>query len=185
MKNILLTPYTMKELSTFKIRAMQNEKRVEFFGETAFALSEDEKLLNGEILDRSNDEDYKALKLRQAKNAKLEENEKLYNEAFKAGVVLNAVRYDCDDLATLRITGQAALLNENETVTWFDYDYNPQTLSYQAFMTLAGLVALRTREIESENCRINTTFSNATTIEQVEAIRSEERRVGKECRSRW
>lgn len=108
------------------------------------------------------------------KQQKLAENKDKYEARFKAGVCFNDVKYDCDSLASLRISGQLAgimALDLNESITWFDYDFKPQTLTVDEFKGLASTVLEITRKIEALNCQINVAITNATTINELNKIK--------------
>ena len=106
---------------------------------------------------------------------KLEENKTAYNNALKSGVVYKNTLFDCDTLAAVRIMGQmvaaqAAAIESEDTIDWFDYNYVPVTLTITEFMELAGIVTLNTRRIETLNCSYNTAIRAAQSMEELDTI---------------
>ena len=127
---------------------------------------------NGEFVFK---EDIQSELFAEAKAKRLEENKEAYNAALKAGVTYKNALFDCDTLAAVRVMGQMAAMqamaiSEEPTIDWFDYDYQPVTLTTEEFLELAGLITLNTRRIETLNCGFNTAISGAESIEELEAI---------------
>lgn len=127
---------------------------------------------NGEFVFK---EDIQSELFAEAKVKRLEENKEAYNAALKAGVTYKNALFDCDTLAAVRVMGQMAAMqamaiSEEPTIDWFDYDYQPVTLTTEEFLELAGLITLNTRRIETLNCGFNTAISGAESLEELEAI---------------
>ena len=127
---------------------------------------------NGEFVFK---EDIQSELFAEAKAKRLEENKEAYNAALKAGVTYKNALFDCDTLAAVRVMGQMAAmqamaLSEEPTIDWFDYDYQPVTLTTEEFLELAGLITLNTRRIETLNCGFNTAISGAESLAELEAI---------------
>ena len=127
---------------------------------------------NGEFVFK---EDIQSELFAEAKAKRLEENKEAYNAALKAGVTNKNALFDCDTLAAVRVMGQMAAMqamaiSEEPTIDWFDYDYQPVTLTTEEFLELAGLITLNTRRIETLNCGFNTAISGAESLAELEAI---------------
>lgn len=127
---------------------------------------------NGEFVFK---EDIQSELFAEAKVKRLEENKEAYNAALKAGVTYKNALFDCDTLAAVRVMGQMAAMqamaiSEEPTIDWFDYDYQPVTLTTEEFLELAGLITLNTRRIETLNCGFNTAISGAESLAELEAI---------------
>lgn len=126
-----------------------------------------------EIIDISQTAEYQAAELEKARKIKIAENQSVYEAKLKEGLVYNGIKYDCDDRALLRISAQAIdnqLTNRTEPLIWFDYDYNPQTLTIEEFAGLCNSIKTITTSIESKNCELNIAINNAQTFEELGAI---------------
>ena len=113
--------------------------------------------------------------LDEAKVSKIQENKSAYEAALKSGVTYKGALFDCDTLAAVRIMGQMAAMQasaiaQEDSIDWFDFNYQPVTLSIPEFMELAGIVTLNTRRIETLNCSINTAIEAAETLEELGEI---------------
>lgn len=127
------------------------------------------------VLVELTDEEYSAVQFENAKTQKISQNKEAYDNALKAGVTYKDSLFDCDTLAAVRIMGQLTAtqtmaIAEESTIDWFDYNYQPVTLTIPEFIELAGVVTMNTRRIETLNCSINTAISNAQTLEDLDAI---------------
>lgn len=166
-------PYTDKERADFVVLYNHNQGLIIVETDTAlYALDADEIMQNGAPVKNPN---YAAEQLEAEKAKRLEENKEAYNAALKAGVTYKNALFDCDTLAAVRVMGQMAAMqamaiSEEPTIDWFDYDYQPVTLTTEEFLELAGLITLNTRRIETLNCGFNTAISGAESIEELEAI---------------
>lgn len=166
-------PYTDKERADFVVLYNHNQGLI--IEETAtalYALDADEIMQNGVPIKNPN---YAAEQLEVEKAKRLEENKEAYNAALKAGVTYKNALFDCDTLAAVRVMGQMAAMqamaiSEEPTIDWFDYDYQPVTLTTEEFLELAGLITLNTRRIETLNCGFNTAISGAESLAELEAI---------------
>lgn len=166
-------PYTDRERADFVVLYNHNQGLIIVETDTAlYALEADEIMQNGVPIKNPN---YAAEQLEAEKAKRLEENKEAYNAALKAGVTYKNALFDCDTLAAVRVMGQMAAMqamaiSEEPTIDWFDYDYQPVTLTTEEFLELAGLITLNTRRIETLNCGFNTAISGAESIEELEAI---------------
>lgn len=166
-------PYTDKERADFVVLYNHNQGLIIEETDTAlYALEADEIMQNGVPIKNPN---YAAEQLEAEKVKRLEENKEAYNAALKAGVTYKNALFDCDTLAAVRVMGQMAAMqamaiSEEPTIDWFDYDYQPVTLTTEEFLELAGLITLNTRRIETLNCGFNTAISGAESLEELEAI---------------
>lgn len=125
------------------------------------------------IIDTSQTPEYISSELEKAKEVKRNENKTAYDLRFKAGILLNGTKYDCDDLASQRIIGRLTAvlaLNLSDNIEWFDFDYNLRILTLDEFKELAAAVLLITQQIEAKNCEFNIAIKNVQTIEELEAI---------------
>lgn len=119
--------------------------------------------------------EYLAKELLKEKEIKKAQNKAAYETALKSGVTYKDSLFDCDTLAAVRIMGQLTAtqtmaIATEETIDWFDYNYQPVSLTIPEFIELAGIVTMNTRRIETLNCSINTAISNAQTIEELDAV---------------
>ncbi len=119
--------------------------------------------------------EYLAKELLKEKEIKKAQNKAAYETALKSGVTYKDSLFDCDTLAAVRIMGQLTAtqtmaIATEETIDWFDYNYQPVSLTIPEFIELAGVVTMNTRRIETLNCSINTAISNAQTIEELDAV---------------
>ena len=119
--------------------------------------------------------EYLAKELLKEKEIKKAQNKAAYETALKSGVTYKDSLFDCDTLAAVRIMGQLTAtqtmaIATEETIDWFDYNYQPVTLTIPEFIELAGVVTMNTRRIETLNCSINTAISNAQTMEELDAV---------------
>lgn len=166
-------PYTDKERADFVVLYNHNQGLIIVETDTAlYALEADEIMQNGVPIKNPN---YAAEQLEAEKVKRLEENKEAYNAALKAGVTYKNALFDCDTLAAVRVMGQMAAMqamaiSEEPTIDWFDYDYQPVTLTTEEFLELAGLITLNTRRIETLNCGFNTAISGAESLAELEAI---------------
>ena len=166
-------PYTDRERADFVVLYNHNQGLIIEETDTAlYALDADEIMQNGVPIKNPN---YAAEQLEAEKAKRLEENKEAYNAALKAGVTYKNALFDCDTLAAVRVMGQMAAMqamavSEEPTIDWFDYDYQPVTLTTEEFLELAGLITLNTRRIETLNCGFNTAISSAESLEELEAI---------------
>ena len=166
-------PYTDKERADFVVLYNHNQGLIIEETDTAlYALAADEIMQNGVPVKNPN---YAAEQLEAEKVKRLEENKEAYNAALKAGVTYKNALFDCDTLAAVRVMGQMAAMqamavSEEPTIDWFDYDYQPVTLTTEEFLELAGLITLNTRRIETLNCGFNTAISGAESLAELEAI---------------
>ena len=166
-------PYTDKERADFVVLYNHNQGLIIEETDTAlYALDADEIMQNGVPIKNPN---YAAEQLEVEKAKRLEENKEAYNAALKAGVTYKNALFDCDTLAAVRVMGQMAAMqamaiSEEPTIDWFDYDYQPVTLTTEEFLELAGLITLNTRRIETLNCGFNTAISGAESLVELEAI---------------
>lgn len=120
-------------------------------------------------------DEYAQIQLDKEKAQKTELNKQAYEQALKSGVTYKDSLFDCDSLAALRIMGQMVAIQSmaiaaEDTIDWFDYNYQAVTLTIPEFMELAGLVTLNTRRIETVNCAINTAIEQAATMAELEAV---------------
>ena len=166
-------PYTDRERADFVVLYNHNQGLIIEETDTAlYALDADEIMQNGVPIKNPN---YAAEQLEVEKAKRLEENKEAYNAALKAGVTYKNALFDCDTLAAVRVMGQMAAMqamavSEEPTIDWFDYDYQPVTLTTEEFLELAGLITLNTRRIETLNCGFNTAISGAESLAELEAI---------------
>lgn len=166
-------PYTDKKRADFVVLYNHNQGLIIEETDTAlYALDADEIMQNGVPVKNPN---YAAEQLEAEKVKRLEENKEAYNAALKAGVTYKNALFDCDTLAAVRVMGQMAAMqamaiSEEPTIDWFDYDYQPVTLTTEEFLELAGLITLNTRRIETLNCGFNTAISGAESLAELEAI---------------
>ncbi len=166
-------PYTDRERADFVVLYNHNQGLIIVETDTAlYALDADEIMQNGAPVKNPN---YAAEQLEAEKAKRLEENKEAYNAALKAGVTYKNALFDCDTLAAVRVMGQMAAMqamaiSEEPTIDWFDYDYQPVTLTTEEFLELAGLITLNTRRIETLNCGFNTAISGAESLAELEAI---------------
>lgn len=166
-------PYTDRERADFVVLYNHNQGLIIEETDTAlYALEADEIMQNGVPIKNPN---YAAEQLEAEKVKRLEENKEAYNAALKAGVTYKNALFDCDTLAAVRVMGQMAAMqamavSEEPTIDWFDYDYQPVTLTTEEFLELAGLITLNTRRIETLNCGFNTAISGAESLAELEAI---------------
>ena len=119
--------------------------------------------------------EYLAKELLKEKEIKKAQNKAAYETALKSGVTYKDSLFDCDTLAAVRIMGQLTAtqtmaIATEETIDWFDYNYQPVSLTIPEFIELAGVVTMNTRRIETLNCSINTAISNAQTMEELDAV---------------
>lgn len=119
--------------------------------------------------------EYLAKELLKEKEIKKAQNKAAYETALKSGVIYKDSLFDCDTLAAVRIMGQLTATQTmaiaiEEAIDWFDYNYQPVTLTIPEFIELAGVVTMNTRRIETLNCAINTAIENAQTMEDLEAL---------------
>ena len=119
--------------------------------------------------------EYLAKELLEEKEIKKAQNKAAYEIALKSGVTYKDSLFDCDTLAAVRIMGQLTAtqtmaIATEETIDWFDYNYQPVSLTIPEFIELAGVVTMNTRRIETLNCSINTAISNAQTMEELDAV---------------
>lgn len=119
--------------------------------------------------------EYLAKELLKEKEIKKAQNKAAYETALKSGVTYKDSLFDCDTLAAVRIMGQLTAtqtmaIATEETIDWFDYNYQPVSLTIPEFIELAGIVTMNTRRIETLNCSINTAISNAQTMEELDAV---------------
>ena len=119
--------------------------------------------------------EYLAEELLKEKEIKKAQNKAAYETALKSGVIYKDSLFDCDTLAAVRIMGQLTAtqtmaIATEETIDWFDYNYQPVSLTIPEFIELAGVVTMNTRRIETLNCSINTAISNAQTMEELDAV---------------
>lgn len=106
----------------------------------------------------------------EAKQAKLRDNKTAYGLKIKSGVNYLGNLFDCDDTATIRITGKTLKLQSNEDVLWFDYDCRPVALSHDEFLGLGNLVEQHITHIETYNCTVVAQINAAQTIDEIESI---------------
>ena len=119
--------------------------------------------------------EYLAEELLKEKEIKQAQNKAAYETALKSGVTYKDSLFDCDTVAAVRIMGQLTAtqtmaIATEETIDWFDYNYQPVSLTIPEFIELAGVVTMNTRRIETLNCSINTAISNAQTMEELDAV---------------
>lgn len=119
--------------------------------------------------------EYLAEELLKEKEIKKAQNKAAYETALKSGVTYKDSLFDCDTVAAVRIMGQLTAtqtmaIATEETIDWFDYNYQPVSLTIPEFIELAGVVTMNTRRIETLNCSINTAISNAQTMEELDAV---------------
>ncbi len=119
--------------------------------------------------------EYLTEKLKKEKANKKQENQTAYEKALKSGVIYKNTLFDCDTLAAVRVMGQmvatqSMAIAEEETIEWFDYNYQPVTLTITEFMELAGIITLNTRRIETLNCGFNIAIENCESLEALENI---------------
>ncbi len=119
--------------------------------------------------------EYLAEELLKEKEIKKAQNKAAYETALKSGVTYKDSLFDCDTLAAVRIMGQLTAtqtmaIATEEIINWFDYNYQPVSLTIPEFIELAGIVTMNTRRIETLNCSINTAISNAQTMEELDAV---------------
>lgn len=124
------------------------------------------------IVDISQTPEYLTAELESAKLSKIEENEKNYNKRLKNGVIYNGIKYDCDDRACLRVSGQSIknLKSPIDIIEWFDYDFQSQLLTTDEFNELEDAIIQINRTIEVKNCSINEQIANAQNIDELNLI---------------
>ena len=173
MSYILQKPFTEKQRADFIVLHNHNNgRKIEETSAALYALEADEIMQDGQPVKNPA---YEAEQLANAKEIKLAENKTAYDAALKAGVTYKGKLFDCDTLAAVRIMGQMVAaqtqaIADEETIDWFDYNYQPVSLTIPEFIELAGVVTMNTRRIETLNCSINTAISNAQTIEELDAV---------------
>lgn len=124
------------------------------------------------VIDISQTPEYIAIELEAAKKIKLAENEKNYNARLKSGVIYNGVKYDCDDRACLRVSGQSIknLKSPIDIIEWFDYYFQSQSLTTDEFNELEDAIIQINRAIETRNCYINAQVENVQSLEELNLI---------------
>ncbi len=124
------------------------------------------------VIDISQTYEYLSNKLENAKIQKLADNEKKYTERLKSGVIYNGIKYDCDDRACLRVSGQSIknIKSPKNIIEWFDYDFKPQCLTEEEFNQLEDAIIEINRNIEIKNCQVNEQVLNAQSLEELNLI---------------
>lgn len=87
MANILKQPYTNEQYAEFAVLANENNKRIELYDSNAYALCDYEKLIDGEIVDLRNDDEYKKQNRLKDIEKELEETDKTYNVTIDTPVL--------------------------------------------------------------------------------------------------
>ncbi|MDD3420381.1 MAG: hypothetical protein PHE78_07280 [Candidatus Gastranaerophilales bacterium] len=135
------------------------------------------KIIDNELVDISATEEYfnmqSTLVFQEAKAKKIRENAEAYDLRLQGGILFNSNKFDCDDKSLLRLTAQLMdnqMKNLMEPIVWFNYNYNPQTLSVSDFAQLQEKVKTFITNLEAINCETNVAIQNAPSIEDLSAI---------------
>ena len=81
-----------------------------------------EKIVNGVAVDRSQDADYIAEQLAEAKIAKLQENINKRDTRLVAGVTYKNVLFDSDQDQKINLSAIASNMSDTDIITWFGKD---------------------------------------------------------------
>ncbi len=114
-------------------------------------------------------------RLEEAKKSKIQEINVEKEKTFKAGIVFNNERFDCDDRAQTRLLFQATQipaqnLSEQDKIVWLDYDYKPVELSVAEFVSLCSEATAVVSGIEFKTGQLFESVEAASTIEELAEI---------------
>jgi hypothetical protein len=109
-----------------------------------------------------------SLNLNRIKREYLSINSSNYTKRFTSGITYNNVLYDFDTLAVTRILGKMTdiEINDSDSITWFDFNYNPVEMSKEEVFKLFSAITDLTMKIEVRNCTNNTVLTNDDATEE-------------------
>ena len=81
-----------------------------------------EKIVDGEVVDRSQDADYIAEQLAKAKADKLQENTTKRDARLIAGVSYKDILFDSDQDQKINLSAIASTMSDTDTITWYGKD---------------------------------------------------------------
>lgn len=110
------------------------------------------------------------IKLQEAKDLKIEENDRTRDEALLQGVLYNSVLFDSDTDQKVNLLATVETLPEGKTIVWFGKDNQPLTCTKEDLFNIGGLITQLHSFCWNKNALIKQAINNASTIEEVEAI---------------
>lgn len=122
---------------------------------------------NGEIVINP---ELDAIKLQQAKDLKIEENDRIRDEALLQGVLYNSVLFDSDTDQKVNLLATVETMPDDKTIVWFGKDNQPLTCTKEDLFNIGGLITQLHSFCWNKNAQIKQAINSAVTIEEVEAI---------------
>lgn len=110
------------------------------------------------------------IKLQQAKDLKIEENDRIRDEALLQGVLYNSVLFDSDTDQKVNLLATVETMPEGQTIVWFGKDNQPLNCTKEDLFNIGGLITQLHSFCWNKNAIIKAQINNASTIEEVEAI---------------
>jgi hypothetical protein len=110
------------------------------------------------------------IKLQQAKDNKIQENDRVRDEALLQGVLYNSVLFDSDTDQKVNLLATVETMPDDKTVVWFGKDNQPLTCTKEDLFNIGGLITQLHSFCWNKNALIKQAINSAATIEEVEAI---------------
>jgi hypothetical protein len=111
-----------------------------------------------------------ARELQQAKGAKISENDIARDEALLQGVTYKGVLFDSDTDQKVNLLATVSAMNDTDTIIWFGMDNQPLECTKEDLINIGGLITQLHSFCWNKNYEIKEAITEATTVEEVEAI---------------
>lgn len=135
--------------------------------EEQFSNIQDYIYSNGEIIINP---ELDAIKLQQAKDLKIEENDRKRDEALLQGVLYNSVLFDSDTDQKVNLLAIVSGMGDTDTIVWYGKDNQPLECNKEDLINIGGLITMLHSFCWNKNAEIKAEIGNASTIEEVEAV---------------
>lgn len=123
---------------------------------------------NGEIVENP---EYPTIYLNQQKDKKIEENDRIRDEALLAGVTYNNVLFDSDTDQKANLMAMYQTMGDKDTITWYGKDNNALLCTKEDIANIGGMIAELHNYVWNMNAHIKEQIANAQSPSELEAIK--------------
>ncbi len=154
IKNKLEKPYTEEQRLEFIVENNHNK---------GYEIKETKDELQAWRFDK-----YELLK--QAKQAKIQENDLKRDEALNQGIMYKDVLFDSDTDQKVNLLAIVSTMQEEDIITWFGKDNQPLECNKEDLINIGGLITQLHTFCWNKNAEIKALINEAETIEDVESV---------------
>lgn len=114
--------------------------------------------------------EYESIKLQEAKEIKIQENDSIRDNALISGVTYNNILFDSDTDQKINLLATVSMMNDTDTIEWFGMNNDSLICTKQDLINIGGLITELHSFVWNKNAQIKELINNAQTIEEVEVI---------------